>query len=217
VNIRSRSFSLPRRALLIALDVLLLGVLTMRLWQGTAMGEVAHDEPARIGVPDVSLITPQVQKPSETIRTHAIFHTTRQFYVAPTPLQVEQKPPPDYHLNGAFAAPGKPLMALLSGTQGKPAMKVREGDVLEGWNVISVNQQRVVLKRDEETIELRRASASGAPSGGGLQSTAMNAKPASIRSAGVVVLGGSTGSAVATGGTVAPLNGARPVISPRVP
>lgn len=86
---------------------------------------------------------------------NALFYATRRFYVAPPPTV--PLPRPGYVLAAVMLRANKPAVAILQKVEGPGVLRVKAGDAVEGWQVKSVDLQRVRLENGPESFDLTRA------------------------------------------------------------
>ena len=124
-----------------------------RLWQGsqahsileTAARPIAMPEPLRDLAP--SAIDPTV------IQSAALFYESRSFYVPPAAPVLQTRP--DYRLSATLTIPGQPPFAMLVQNQSGAKIKVRVGDDLEGWTVDAIQARAVLLRHEQQQLEIR--------------------------------------------------------------
>lgn len=169
---------------LAATNGLLAVALMWRLLTGSAVAEIEQVTPGPTQVTPHSWAPPP-RIPLDNLTALAVFHKSRNFYVAPPP-PVNVQPPPDYRLVGSMTFPGRPASAVLAHAQTGTRARVAVGDVLEGWSIASVTSKVVTLQLDGRSASI---VASGGAQGSGLTmvSGAMNVPAASTGS--VRVLG----------------------------
>lgn len=138
----------------VVINVLLLFGLLALLLTGThtrqLLSTAARATPLQVPGTAASNLSPSL----EIVQQAALFQPTRQFYAAPVVAAVVAKP--EYRVTGTFAVPNKTPMALLTPSGGGAVKKVAAGDVLEGWIVIRIEPNRVLLRLNGEQYELTR-------------------------------------------------------------
>ena len=86
---------------------------------------------------------------------HPIFHKSRQFVRPPDPGAPDLRPPPPtYQFAGAMILPGKLPVAYLTHVQSGQSLKVRVGEIVEGWTVSAIEPRREALEFAGETISI---------------------------------------------------------------
>ncbi len=109
---------------------------------------------------------------------------------AAPPPEAAPTPKADFVLTGLVIVAGKERLALLQPAGSKTVERVRQGQEIEGWRVVAIHADRVVLKRGETVREIRledrpppktkarrkRPKRSGVRVPGGLQPTAPDDK-----------------------------------------
>jgi hypothetical protein len=128
------------------------------VWQGTSVQHILQT-PAR--VPNLTspaidaALTPQ---DLEVIQQAALFYPSRKFYVVPQ--AAAQIARPNYRLVGALILPNKASIATLTDNNSGAVRKVKAGDDLEGWIILSIEPARVIVQRNADQYEITRTSSS---------------------------------------------------------
>lgn len=128
-------------------------VIGQRLWQGTQTDALLATPARKYDSVLADLTSPSNPPNLEPVQERALFHASRNFYVAPVVVAASVPPAPDYRLTGVLVIPRKPSVATLVSAAGAPH-KVRQGDDLDGWTVTSVESRRVVLQLGANTVEI---------------------------------------------------------------
>jgi hypothetical protein len=133
-----------------------LALLVVATW---SRGQMRVTEPERLVVlpstlPDLAPLnsTPMRSVEVETIRDQALFYTSRSFY-QPPPRPVEL-PPPNYEFAGTLRLANGKRLAFLRSRADQTGHTVHVGDDLDGWKVQTVEPDKIVLRRDEQTLDL---------------------------------------------------------------
>jgi len=185
-------------ALLAVANLVLMGALAETLLHGSKARLILAIAPDATTSKKVALDVPGRSIDFLAVQSAAAFYETRQFYVPPI---VESKPPrPDFRLVGTMALPQKPMVAMLVHNQTGIQSKVRKGEQLEGWTVISVEPKRVLLQLGDDQLEVNTKS------GGSLSGSPTNAVQASA-SVGEMSSGNVPSGGVRVLGSPAPAQG----------
>jgi hypothetical protein len=185
---------------LLAVNALLIALIVQRVWQGTQVQILLSTaaDPATVLLPPV--FAADTVTNWAPLQDRALFHASRRYYVPPPSVSTLVAPPrPDYRLSGVMMFPGKLALALLLQNASGMTRKVKAGDELDGWRVQTVETGRLVLRYEQQTLEIVSPASS---TGTGLWRTSIaRAGPAGTR---------ATGGQVALGpimlGNVAPAN-----------
>lgn len=139
----------------------LAGGVAYRVLIGTATPTFREGPTAPLSLKFMDSESPVPALDASPVAQRPIFHASRSFYVAPTPAQMPEVPPqPDYRWVGLIRSPNAPAVALLSHRQTQTSMRVKVGDVLEGWNVKAIDSTRVQLARENHEAQIVSDSAS---------------------------------------------------------
>ena len=148
--------NVPRRTLaLAAANALLVAALGWRILGPPLMPDL------RVHTPEVPIEFADVfDRPMRTVDTASlsaqpVFHKTRQFVQPPDPnARSLRPPPPGYLFAGAMLLPDRPPVAYLKHAQSGQSLKVKVGEVLEGWTVSAIDAHSVALRFAEEVINI---------------------------------------------------------------
>jgi len=89
------------------------------------------------------------------LSSRPLFHKTRQFVQPPDPSAPDLRPPPPTYLfAGALLVPDRPAVAYLKHTQSGASVKLKVGEVLEGWTVNAIDGRSVSLSFETESIRI---------------------------------------------------------------
>ncbi len=151
----------PARVMTVTLAVLnliVMGMLIYKIWQGTQVRGLLATPPRSFAVPQLDTDAPVTTTHLASLQNEPLFYTSRHVYTPPPPSAAPATPPrPDYRLVGTFIIPAKPTVALLANTSGA-SRKVKAGDDLDGWTVQTVEGGRIVLQFDTTTVEISGTS-----------------------------------------------------------
>lgn len=176
-----------RRAILILAIVGFAVAIIVQVRSGTEVAQVRAVKPAELALSLLADETAEAPPDVALIERRPLFHASRAFYAPPPPDALPATPPiPDYRLVGTFRMPNRPAVATLAQSGSAAVLRVRAGDVMEGWTVRAVEAQRVVLQF--ESTEHVITSGAGAASSG-LRVVVADAAPPSAASSGLRVLG----------------------------
>lgn len=201
--------------LLVLVNAGLLTTLGWRLVEGSERERLLQTEARAPDVTFDAIDVPAVAS-IDSIQARAIFHQSRNFYVAPPPAVAEQQPP-DYRLAGFMTVAGKQSATLIHSQSGA-RVRVGRGDEVEGWIVAAIQPGKVILQSGARLTEI--ASGSRSKGGGvtitGAQAAKNVAAPANV--GGVRVLGNaSPGAPRPQSSSTDSLNQAPRVYRPPVP
>lgn len=158
----STGFKRPRltTAVLVFVNAAFVALIVAISLHGTQLEKLKKTRAKQLDLPAVTLDFPQLNGDFNIIRTRALFYSTREFYIAPVAAMEPPPPPkPNYRLTGTLAIPNKPMIAMLTQTDGTATRKVIEGDALDAWTVKTVEVNKVVLTAGAQTEELVSAKA----------------------------------------------------------
>lgn len=127
----------------------------------TSPHEPSRIPPHDVELPALSLLAPETASDLEVLESRPLFHATRRFYLEPVEtMAATRSDPPDYELAGAMMLPDGPAIAVLRHRQTSQRIKIRVGDVLDGWTVDEVNVQQVFVSLGDDRVAI------GKPPGG---------------------------------------------------
>ena len=89
----------------------------------------------------------------EALRNQALFHATRAYVAAPDPSKAGPARP-DYQFVAALIMPNNRSIAYVRHPGQPQSRKIGINDDLDGWQVASIEQQRIVLKTSTDTFEI---------------------------------------------------------------
>lgn len=153
-------------ALWLAANLALGAVLGIRLWHGSDAARLLSTPARRLNLTSFTDSSPGTALTTlDGIEQAALFYPTRQVYTPP--VMTAQLVRPDYRLTGTFIVSNRPAIAMLAQNESGSVRKVKAGDDLDGWTVLSVDASRVQLRLNEQQFEITRAAASSVTSYGG--------------------------------------------------
>jgi len=144
------------------ITLLLLGVIALFGWRVVRV--VLHPiQPAHISAAGAEAEIPQAELPpaprapedgelSELNERPPFWESRRPFQEAPPP----EEPPkelPKIAVAGIVHTGAAGFAFLIP--EGKPTVRVKAGESVEGWNVVAINREAVVLKGGEEEVTLK--------------------------------------------------------------
>jgi len=109
--------------------------------------------------PEPSVVIPAEFKEGPPItvaalRTSPVFYRSRELIEVEDPAQVLASRP-NYVLSAAMLLPrGKHIAYLKAPGPGSDTIRVQEGDSLQGWRIRTIELQRVVVARNDLTVEI---------------------------------------------------------------
>lgn len=190
---------------LATLTVSLLALIIQRLYTGTEVQPLLGTAPRIVELPHLDIVDDRKVVDFSAMREQPLFYASRRYYVAPPPPAAPVSPPkPDYRLSGVLIIPGRPAVAVLFQNATGAARKIKAGDDLEGWSVQAVEKNRVVIRYNEETIELVKTSLT---STSGLQIVMRAQTTSTIPATGVRLLEVSTALSAGSAQSSAQLGG----------
>jgi len=139
------------------------------------------------------------------IQEHALFYRSRTYHLPVERSVAPEKAVPAYELAGAFVIPDRAPIAVLKSRSAGLSRTVRPGDDLDGWQVRSIEKDRVVLVDHERHAEITR----GAPTPG-LVALGAASNPASFRMASHGASVPAAAMSVTPAGTSLPTTGVQP-------
>ena len=105
-------------------------------------------------LPDLTAVNsiPMPSVDTVTIRERAVFYASRSFYQPPpTPVEVAV---PEYDMAGTLRLSDGKRIAFVKSKADRSSRTLHLGDDLEGWRVQTIEPDRIVLDRNEQTTEL---------------------------------------------------------------
>lgn len=148
-----------RTIVLAGMLVLAVGWLVVRLREGTAIASLLATGSVAPAWTKADLSLPGSGPDLAGLRDRPLMYATRSPYVPPPPDNtVLLPPPPGYRLAGAMIVPGKPARALLAPISDAGTMRwVKPGDDMDGWTVLTVEMNRVVLLLGEQEAQITKS------------------------------------------------------------
>ena len=105
----------------------------------TALPEAEEDGPAAFAaISERPLFTPDRRPPE----------------AADAPVaEPEATPPPAFVLRGVVHS-GKVRRALLETAENAPLLRLREGETLDGWEIVTILPRKMVMRQGEQSLEV---------------------------------------------------------------
>jgi hypothetical protein len=152
-----------RVALLGLICAIGLGCGVWSLLDGSRSAEIMASRAKPLSLPklDDQALPPRPQL--NAIRDRALVYGTRAYYVRPPDPPAPTTPPvPEYRLAGVLMSSNGKSTALLTHKSTSVSKKVRAGDDLDSWKVVSVERGLVKLSFDKNEAQIRGDGAGSA-------------------------------------------------------
>lgn len=151
----------PNRLRLGAWGTLHLSLIGMILWllaSPSALQAVPGDVAALSMEPGKVALAQSVTDSSlaQVALEGAVFHRTRKYVRRDEAAERPQLPPPDFRLAGYFAARGKPATVLLKRGGANATERVKVGDNVDGWALVSASSREAILQQGSSQVKVSR-------------------------------------------------------------
>jgi hypothetical protein len=153
------------RATTIALSVLNLG-LAVAVVLAWTRGQERVAQPATLVAPPLDMpdlsVSNSIPMPSvdvATIRSQSVFYASRSYYEPPpAPTEVA---PPEYEMSGTLRLADGKRIGFVKNKADRSSRTLHVGDDLDSWHVQVIEQDRIVLDRNQQIAELHTSTGGG--------------------------------------------------------